>query len=84
MEVCLVLTWLMYLHYMYLFLSKLKSQRAPGVSTERTYFFGEILQVDCLFYNVIKHNTNDYMVSEQIEYTAFLAAMSTANILIQK
>lgn len=36
------------------------------------------------FYNVIKHNTNDYMVSEQIEYTAFLAAMSAANILIQK
>lgn len=33
---------------------------------------------------MIKHNTNDYMVSEQIEYISFLAAMSTANILIQK
>ena len=44
----LALTWLMYLHYTYLSLSKLKSQRTPGVSTERMYFVGEILQDDCL------------------------------------
>lgn len=83
-RVLLSWAWLMYSHCMYLLFRRLKLLRAPGVSRDRMFFFGEILQDDSLSTTMWSSAMQMIMWCQTDWIHCLFAAMTITNILIPR